>query len=241
VNPLATGAARGKTYRLAIVMPVLNESTRIDRALGALQTLRDRGARLVVVDGGSSDDTALRARRWTDEVVAAAGGRAAQMNAGAACVAESVDVLLFLHADTELPKDADRLVEAARARGARWGRFDVRIEGRSPILGLVACLMNLRSRLTGICTGDQAIFVEHALFVQLGGYAEQALMEDLEFSHRARKFAWPTALTPRATTSGRRWEKHGIWRTILLMWSLRWRYWRGEDPSTLARQYREVR
>jgi rSAM/selenodomain-associated transferase 2 len=241
VSTLSNGAERSKTCRLAIVMPVLNESARIDRALGSLQSLHKRGARLVVVDGGSSDDTVRRARRWTDLVLAAPGGRAAQMNAGAASVEESVDVFLFLHADTELPEDADRLVEAARARGGHWGRFDVRIEGRSPILDLVACLMNLRSRLTGICTGDQAIFVERALFVQLGGYADQALMEDLEFSRRARKFAWPAAIAARATTSGRRWEKHGVWRTILLMWSLRWRYWCGEDPSTLARRYREVR
>jgi rSAM/selenodomain-associated transferase 2 len=162
------------------------------------------------------------------------------MNAGAAR-ADDADVLLFLHADTRLPPDADHRIATTLASGARWGRFDVRIGGRSPWLAWVARLMNLRSRLTGICTGDHAIFVERLLFEQLGGFADLPLMEDIEFCRRARAHAMPAAIAAPVLTSGRRWDQQGTWRTIFLMWSLRWRYWRGADPAELARDYREAR
>jgi rSAM/selenodomain-associated transferase 2 len=226
--------------RLAIIIPVLNEAADIEAALAALQGLRERGARLIVVDGGSEDGTPARAGRYVDEVLSAARGRARQMNTGAAHAGDA-DLLLFLHADTRLPLDADARLAAAQAAGARWGRFDVRIDGRSLWLRWIAGLMNLRSRLTGICTGDQAIFVERRLFEQLRGYADMPLMEDIEFSRRARALASPAAISAPVVTSGRRWEQRGIWQTIWLMWSLRWRYWRGEDPAALAREYREVR
>ena len=226
--------------RLAIIVPVLNEAATIEPTLLSLQDLRARDARLIVVDGGSADDTAVRARRHADEVITAERGRARQMNAGAAR-ADDADVLLFLHADTRLPSDADHRIATALASGARWGRFDVRIGGRSPWLAWVARLMNLRSRLTGICTGDHAIFVERLLFEQLGGFADLPLMEDIEFCQRARAHAMPAAIAAPVLTSGRRWDQQGTWRTILLMWSLRWRYWRGADPAELARDYREAR
>jgi len=226
--------------RLAVIVPVLNEADGIGRMLAALQTMRARGVRLVVVDGGSTDDTADQARPFADELVFAERGRARQLNAGAQHVAAAADVLLFLHADTRLPADADRLIGETIARGARWGRFDVRIDGSAALLRIVSALMNWRSRLTGICTGDQAIFVERALFETLGGFPDQPLMEDIEFSRRARHIAWPAALSG-AITSGRRWERRGVWPTIRQMWSLRWRYWRGADPATLAREYQEVR
>ena len=226
--------------RLAIIIPVFNEAGGVDLTLAALQPMRERGARIVVVDGGSTDSTANRARSYADEVIVAARDRARQMNAGALHVATVADVLVFLHADTRLPLDADRLIAESISRGARWGRFDVRIDGSAALLGLVARSMNWRSRLTGICTGDQAIFVERALFEALGGFPDQPLMEDIEFTRRARHVAWPAALAG-ATTSGRRWEQRGVWPTILQMWSLRWRYWRGADPAALAREYREVR
>jgi len=225
---------------LAIVVPVLNESAAIADTLGALQPLRARGVRVVVVDGGSHDGTAGRARPLADVVVEAGRGRARQMNAGARH-ADPADVLLFLHADTRLPPQADRAIAAAVGRGARWGRFDARIEARSALLRWVARLMNARSRLTGICTGDQAIFVTREFFDALGGFPDQPLMEDVEFSRRARRLARPAALRPAVVTSGRRWERHGVWRTIVQMWSLRWRYWRGADPAELAREYREAR
>ncbi len=226
---------------LAIVIPVLDEGGVIATSLQALQALRARGVQVIVVDGGSRDDTRAQALNLADDVITAPRGRARQMNAGAAHVGGAADVLLFLHADTRLPEDADHLIAAAIARGVRWGRFDVRISGRSPWLGVVARLMNLRSQWSGICTGDQAIFVERVLFETLGGYGDLPLMEDIDFSRRARRIAWPCALQPAAITSGRRWEQRGVWRTILQMWSLRWRYYRGVDPAVLARDYREVR
>lgn len=227
--------------RLAVVVPVLNEAPGIATALAGLQPLRERGARIVVVDGGSDDATAAQAEADGAEVVIAERGRARQMNAGAAHVSTWADTLLFLHADTRLPADADHLITHALRGGARWGRFDVRIEGRSAWLPVVATLMNLRSRLTGICTGDQALFAERGFFDALGGFAEQPLMEDVEFARRARHLAWPAALQPPAVTSGRRWDNAGAWRTIVHMWSLRWRYWRGADAGALAREYRDQR
>ncbi len=226
--------------RLTIVVPVLNEVDGIDRTLAALQPLRARGVRVVVVDGGSTDGTVDVARPLADDVIVASRGRARQMNAGAQHIGDAAEVLLFLHADTRLPPDTDQRIADAIAAGGRWGRFDVRIDGRAALLRCVARSMNWRSRLTGICTGDQAIFVERALFESLGGFSDQPLMEDIEFTRRARRIAWPAAL-PGAVTSGRRWEQRGVWSTILQMWSLRWRYWRGADPAALAREYREVR
>jgi len=231
---------RSPAQRLAIIVPVMDEAAGIASALAALQPLRARGARVIVVDGGSQDDTLALARPKADEVITAERGRALQMNAGA-MRAPDADTLLFLHADTRLPEDADRLVADAIEGGARWGRFDARIDGRSPWLSVVAALMNLRSRLTGICTGDQALFVERRFFEDMRGYADVPLMEDIELCRRARAVASPAAIARPVITSGRRWEQRGLWRTIWLMWSLRWRYWWGADPAVLARHYREVR
>jgi rSAM/selenodomain-associated transferase 2 len=161
------------------------------------------------------------------------------MNAGAARARASV--LLFLHADTRLPPLADVLVLQAVQRsdkGACWGRFDVRIEGRPWMLRVVAVLMNLRSRASGIATGDQAIFITRGAFERVGGFPEQALMEDIEISRRLKRLGRPACLRARVCTSGRRWEQRGVWRTIVLMWRLRWRYWRGESPARLAEAYR---
>lgn len=251
MSPAAShGVAPGTTVRddgrvnaprLSIVIPALREAAGIADTLVALAPLRARGAEVLVVDGGSDDGTADRARPLADQVLIAPRGRARQMNAGAAAAATTGkgDVLLFLHADTRLPDGADRLIADAMARGHRWGRFDVRIEGRPPVLRLVATLMNLRSRLTGIATGDQAMFVERRLFEQLGGFADQPLMEDIELSRRLRAHGGaPACLRERVVTSGRRWEQRGPWRTIFLMWQLRWRYWRGESPQALAERYR---
>jgi rSAM/selenodomain-associated transferase 2 len=185
-----------------------------------------------------------RALGGADAVLGAPRGRAAQMNAGArhALADRSICALLFLHADTRLAADADRSIAAACAgRTLAWGRFDVRIEGRSAALALVAAMMNLRSRWTGICTGDQCLFVTRALFEALGGFAELPLMEDIEFSRRARRVVWPIALRARVTTSGRRWERHGVVRTVLLMWRLRLAYFLGADPARLASVYRDAR
>ena len=204
---------------LCIVVPVLDEAETLAPRLRAMQPLRRRGVRLVVVDGGSRDGTLAIAREHADLVLNAPRGRAAQMNAGAAaCPAE---VLLFLHADTELPEQADALVRRATLRPQAWGRFDVRIDSPRPLLRLVATMMNLRSRWTGITTGDQALFVRHDLFRQIGGFPDLALMEDIAISRRLKRHGRPLCLTACVTTSARRWERHGVWRTIVLMWRLR--------------------
>lgn len=229
--------------RLAVIVPVLNEGATLGETLARLAPLRARGARLIVVDGGSTDETVAHAGAGADRVIMSGRGRAVQMNAGARDpLAQDVDVLLFLHADTELPAEADRAIFRALADGPRcWGRFDVQIAGSHLLLPLIATLMNWRSRLTGICTGDQAIFVTRAAFSALDGFAPIALMEDIEFSRRARTLSAPVALPQRATTSGRRWERGGTLRTMLLMWRLRLAYFFGADPDDLARRYREVR
>jgi len=222
--------------RLSIVVPVLNEAAGIRTCLERLQPVRAQGHELIVVDGGSGDGTPELARGLADRVLPAARGRALQMNAGAAQA--SGDVLLFLHADTRLPDDALRQLDAAWAAGADlWGRFDVRIEGRHAMLAVVAHMMNLRSRRTRVCTGDQCIFAATRLFARAGGYPEIALMEDVALSKRLRRLAPMTALPGPAVTSGRRWEKHGVWRTIMLMWWLRLRYVLGDSPRRLSRAY----
>lgn len=222
--------------RISIIVPVLDEAPGIATSLDALAPLRSRGHELIAVDGGSHDGTLALCLARADSVIESPRGRARQMNAGAATARG--ELLLFLHADTVLPAMADVAIARAVDAGARWGRFDVRIEGRSPMFPLIAALMNLRSRWSGIATGDQAIFVERALFESLGGFADQPLMEDVELSRRLRAIAPPACLRERVQTSGRRWERHGVWRTIVLMWQLRWRYWRGASPEALARAYR---
>ena len=221
---------------LSVIIPVLDEAATIEAALRTLAPLRARGVEIIVIDGGSRDDTAARAAPLADRVVTSARGRAVQMNAGAA-VARG-DVLLFLHADTRLPPDADRTVREALARtGRAWGRFDVRIAGQHPLLPLVALLMNMRSRLTGITTGDQAMFVTRDAFKAAGGFPDISLMEDIALSKRLKAYGPPLCLRHRLTTSGRRWEKHGVLSTILRMWRLRLAYWLGADPAKLAVRY----
>jgi rSAM/selenodomain-associated transferase 2 len=216
---------------LSIIVPTLNEAGGIAAALARLEPLRRRGTEVIVADGGSDDGTVELARPIADAIVVAPRGRASQMNAGA--VIASGEVLLFLHADTILPGGADALIPTDRA----WGRFDVCIDGRHPLLRLVAVMMNLRSRLTGVCTGDQAIFVRRTLFAEVGGYRDIPLMEDIALSKTLRRRARPVCLAQCVTTSGRRWETRGVMRTILLMWHLRFDYWRGVDARELAIRY----
>jgi rSAM/selenodomain-associated transferase 2 len=221
--------------RLSIIIPVLDEAAEIVPALRALAPYRRRGAEVVVVDGGSRDGTTALARPSADRVLTAARGRAVQMNAGATAAAG--DVLLFLHADTRLPENADRLLLDGLARsGKAWGRFDVRFDSGG-MLRLVAVMMNLRSRASGIATGDQAMFATRAAFENAGGYPPIALMEDVALSARLKRVSRPLALRARVTTSARRWRTHGVLRTIWLMWKLRLAYYFGADPVRLARAY----
>jgi rSAM/selenodomain-associated transferase 2 len=219
---------------LSIIMPVLDEATEVGAALTALAPLRARGVEVIVADGGSHDGTAALAQPLADRVITSARGRAVQTNAGAA-VAHG-DVLLFLHADTRLPVDADKLVlDGLSCTGKIWGHFDVCFDSGG--LGLVAFMMNLRSRATGIATGDQALFVTRAAFESVGGFPDIALMEDVALSARLKRKGRPLALRARVTTSARRWRKHGVLRTILLMWKLRLAFSLGADPAKLARAY----
>lgn len=222
---------------LSIVVPVLNEADGIVATLRALEPLRARGAELIVVDGGSRDATVARAQGLADRVIDSPRGRAAQMNAGAAAARGTR--LLFLHADTRLPEHADALVAAALGdEPLAWGRFDVTINGRSRLFPVIATLMNARSRLGGIATGDQAMFMTRAAFAAGGGFPDQPLMEDVEMSVRLKRLRAPACLRERVVTSGRRWEQRGVWRTIVLMWCLRLLYALGVDADRLARWYR---
>lgn len=222
--------------RLSIVVPVLNEAEVIENLLHSVAPLRRKGAEVIVVDGGSSDDSLARAHLLADLVLTAPRGRASQMNAGAAHA--SRDILVFLHADTRLREEAAlSMLDQMARRQAAWGRFDVRIDGRHFLLPVIAALMNARSRLTGIATGDQAIFVRRDSFLALGGYSDIPLMEDIELSSRLKQGGRPLCVGERVSTSGRRWEKHGIVRTILLMWRLRTAYVLGADPRGLANRY----
>ena len=220
--------------KLSIIVAALDEAPGIVAALEALRPLRAGGHEVIVADGGSKDGTPARAEGLADRVIQAPRGRARQMNAGAALAGG--DALLFLHADTRLPPDAGRLVLEALSRRS-WGRFDVRIEGRSPLLAVIAFCMNWRSRLSGIATGDQAIFVRRELFFAAGGFPDIPLMEDVALSARLKKVSAPACIAARVATSGRRWERHGVLRTIFLMWRLRLAYFCGARPEDLARRY----
>ncbi len=220
--------------RLSFILPVLDEVAGLLDTLVPLQPLRRQGHEVILVDGGSRDGTPALAAPWVDRVLAAPRGRARQMNAGAAQAGG--ESLVFLHADTRLPEDAAPLIQAA-LRERLWGRFDVRIRGRLRLLKLVARLMNLRSRLTGIATGDQVFFVRREVFSALGGFPDQPLMEDIELSKRLKRRGPPACLRQRVLTSGRRWESQGAWRTIFLMWRLRFDYWRGVPVEALAARY----
>lgn len=222
--------------RISIIVPVLNEAAGLERMLGALANLRRRGCEVIVVDGGSRDDTVRIARAMSDLVIASPPGRARQMNAGAARA--RAEILLFLHADTFLPPNADDLIiERLQNSGLAWGRFDVRLSGRNVMFRLIETMMNWRSRLSGIATGDQAIFVRSEIFKCVGGYREIPLMEDIALSRSLKRYSRPLCLRAKLTTSSRRWETRGICSTIFLMWRLRLRYALGADAAKLARDY----
>jgi rSAM/selenodomain-associated transferase 2 len=222
---------------LTIVIPALDEAAIIVATLRALAPLRDRGAEVIVVDGGSSDGTPALARPLADRVIIGRRDRGGAMNAGAAL--GTGDAFVFLHADTILPDDAERLIAAALARRP-WGRFSLRIAGQHPLLAVVARMINWRSRLTGIATGDQAIFVARKAFWAVGGFPGLPLMEDIALSQRLKRLSRPFCIATPAVTSGRRWDYYGVLRTILLMWRLRLAYYYGVAPARLTLEYGRV-
>lgn len=217
-------------------MPTLNEAAEITGALQRLQPLRAKGHEVIVVDGGSSDGTVSLARPLVDRILLTQRGRGAQMNAGAR-IAKG-EILLFLHADTRLPGDAESAIFTGFSMSrCQWGRFNVRLSGRSTWFRIIEWSMNWRSRLTGIATGDQALFAQRQIFTAARGFPKISLMEDIALSRRLRRFSWPLCLNSSVVTSSRYWEKRGIVQTILLMWSLRLAYFLGVSPKRLAQVY----
>lgn len=226
--------------RFSVIIPVLNEAAQIESRLKSLQNLRQQGHELILVDGGSSDHSADLAQRFVDQVVVTNRGRALQMNAGAA--AASGDWLLFLHLDTQLPEPsadlfADLFADRIAGSGHEWGWFDVRLSNPRWPYRIIAWHMNRRARLTRVCTGDQAMFIRRSVFAALGGFPELPLMEDVAISKQLRRRHAPLVLPGPAVTSARRWERHGVLRTVLLMWWLRLLYWLGVSPGRLVDLY----
>jgi rSAM/selenodomain-associated transferase 2 len=225
--------------RLSVIIPCLDEAASLQGTLVPLQALRAQGHEVILVDGGSRDGSRALARPWVDRLIQVAPGRSAQLLAGVGVA--NGDVFWFLHADTRVPEAACEALRAALAAGHCWGRFDVQLSGTGWGLRLVQSLMNLRSRWTGIATGDQAIFVTRACYEAAGGLPPLELMEDVAFSRALKRLGPPACVRTRVTTSSRRWEKLGIARTVVLMWWLRLRFALGAHPADLARQYRKVR
>jgi rSAM/selenodomain-associated transferase 2 len=219
----------------SIIIPTLNEEKSITACLTALQIYRNDDCELILVDGGSVDSTKKLAKFLVDKIVDCETGRAAQMNAGARQA--SGEILIFLHADTLLPPNALDLIARSLDQNKRWGRFDIQLDGTHRLLKTVAWFMNWRSRLTGIVTGDQVIFLEKSFFFDMGQYPVLPLMEDIALSAKLKKISPPVCLKARVISSGRRWEQFGVIKTILLMWGLRLRYFFGADPKTLAYLY----
>lgn len=222
--------------RLSVVIPTLDESSNLKECLSLLAGMRERGHEVIVVDGGSREGTVELARGQADQVLQGARGRARQMNAGA--LAASGDLLLFLHADTHLPADADRLIlEVLTARDNVWGRFDIRLSGTHWLFPIIAAMMNLRSCITGVATGDQGLFMTKSAFASVGGFPDIPLMEDIEISRLLKRRSRPVCLRQKAITSSRRWERRGVLRTVFLMWGLRLAYALGVSPERLVRVY----
>ena len=221
--------------KLSIIIPVFNEAGNIAASLNQLQAYRQQGHEVIVVDGGSQDNTFDCAVGLVDKLLMSKPGRALQMNIGAEQA--QGDVLLFLHADTRLPKDADKLIADVITNGRTWGRFNVHLSGQHFFFRIIESMMNLRSCITGIATGDQAIFVKRSIFEQIGAYPEIKLMEDIELSKKLKSFGKPACIKQRVITSSRKWESNGIIRTVLLMWRLRLLHFFGVSPEKLYSQY----
>ena len=224
---------------LTIVIPVLNEARILPARLEALQFVRSRNVELIVVDGGSTDDSLEIARPLCDRMLKAPAGRAKQMNEGARHA--SSEWLLFLHADTRLEEEAFEALLEALSDEPDWGWFDVRIEGKHPLLRLTAAMMNARAGLTKVATGDQGLFIKKVLFDAVEGFPDMPLMEDVALSKVLRDIAKSTVVRTPLATAGRRWDQGGWFRTVLRMWGLRFAYWAGVGPDRLADYYAHVR
>ena len=220
---------------ISIIIPTLNEEDVIQTLLQQLQTYRQQGHEVIVVDGGSHDNTRSVADSLSDKVISSEAGRALQMNNGA--TQSRHEVLWFLHADTLIPENAIEQIQQALNK-SDWGRFNVKLSGSHILFRIIETMMNVRSCVSGIATGDQGIFVKRKVFGQVNEYSNIPLMEDVDLSRKLKKLSKPVCLKYTLMTSSRRWEKNGISSTILLMWKLRFLYWVGVSPEHLARQYR---
>jgi len=223
------------SVKISIIIPVLNEEINLSQISSHLQLIRQQGHDVIIVDGGSVDNTLVIAYEITDKVVVSKAGRALQMNSGADIA--SGEVLLFLHADTLLPDNALQTIIDLFQKKNYWGRFNVRLSSNKNIYRLIERLMNLRSCLTSIATGDQAIFIERNLFDRVGRFPEIALMEDVAISKQLKKIVKPVCLKQKVITSSRRWETKGVVSTVLLMWKLRLYYFFGMSPDKLKQLY----
>jgi rSAM/selenodomain-associated transferase 2 len=221
--------------KLSIIIPVLNETSKIESCLDQLQLLRQQGHEVIVVDGGSNDNTVSLAIPLSDKVIQSKKSRAIQMNTGAAVA--TGQIFLFLHADTTPPSGIAGLFSHIKNSDNKWGRFDVKLSGHAFLFRIIEHCMNLRSRLTGIATGDQLIFIGRKLFDEINGFPELALMEDIAISKLLLKRTKPICFKERVITSSRRWEEKGIIRTILKMWLLRLLYFFHIDTNKLAKIY----
>lgn len=219
--------------KVSIIIPMLNEAENIATRLQCLKQTQSDDCEIIVVDGGSSDNSVELARRYAHQVITSPRGRAVQMNAGAAC--SQADILLFLHADTVLPENVVNLLDGIEHS---WGWFSVRLSGENFMFRIIEGMMNLRSQLTSVATGDQAIFVSHSLFNKVGGFPVIALMEDIALSKHLRTLSSPVCLKQQVVTSSRRWQQRGTFKTILLMWWLRALYVFGVSPARLEKLYR---
>ena len=226
-----------RSIPLSIIVPTLDEGAVIVRLLRALQPLRAQQCELIVVDGGSSDRTCEQARPLADSLLCGPAGRARQMNQGAG-VARG-EWLWFLHADTGLTQEPEAYLAAICGCRRDWGHFDVHLDAPDLVFRVIEWLMNKRSRLSGIATGDQGLFVRRHRFAAIGGYADIPLMEDIEICRCLGRAQRPLASRLQLSTSARRWQRHGVGRTVLLMWRLRLGYFMGVDPYRLARVYRK--
>lgn len=220
---------------LTIIIPTFNEALGIEKCLLALQSLRQQGCQIIVADGGSIDETMALAKPLADLIISTDKGRAKQMNTGAKLA--NNDILLFLHADTFLPENTFELITKSLTSEYHWGRFDMYLSGSHPMFIIIALMMNWRSRLTGIATGDQAIFVKKLNFEIIQGYPDIALMEDISLCQQLKKFSAPICLKAKVSSSSRRWQDNGVVKTMLLMWWLRAGFYFGITSDTLAKLY----
>jgi len=226
---------------LAIIVPVLDEFEQLSKLVAQLN--KHQAEQIIIVDGGSTDGSVeWLQQNWVStnqHLISCAAGRARQMNLGASYANQ--DVLLFLHADTQLPLEVKQIVCRTQFPEHHWGRFDVAFDTPSLAMNVIAFFMNWRSRITRVATGDQAMFMHHHMFDRVGGFDDIALMEDVAMSKKLKAIAKPVCSKKKVITSTRRWEKNGLIRTVVKMWCYRFAYFVGVSPTRLARGYRNVR